>query len=115
MTADVIALCRREPDASITLAALNAAGPGLLVRPVEQAGLIQLCDDDGRILVTIESPLLVRVPGEAGRLLGPEVDAPHPAWWVEARAGDRVDGAAVARRFAAALAATTSGCTWPGR
>lgn len=127
MTADFIALCRNEPDIGVTLAALAAAAPELRVRPIEQAMLLEVCDDDGRALVTIESPLLVRVPGEAARLLGPGVDAPHPAWWVEARAtdgtapgggaddDDRGDGRAVARRFVEALAAATDGCTWPGR
>ena len=86
MTADFIALCRREPDTDTTLAALNAAGPELGIRVAEHAGLIQLCDDDGRTLVSIETPLLVQVPSEAGRLLGPGINAPHPVWWVEARA-----------------------------
>jgi hypothetical protein len=121
MTADFVALCRHEPDTGTTLAALSAAGPELRVRGVEQAGLIQLCDDDGRTLVTIESPLLVRVPGEAGRLLGPGVDAPYPVWWVEARAcadagtTGHADGHAAARLFTEALAAATGGCIWPSR
>lgn len=118
MTADVIALCRREPDADAILAALGAAGPGLRVRPIEHAGLIQLCGGDGRALVTIEGPLLVRVAGEADRILGPGSGAPHPAWWVEARAPSggpaaSPGGREIARGFAEALVAATGGCTWP--
>lgn len=134
MTADVIALCSREPDADAILAALYAAAPGLHVRPVEGAALIQLCDDHGRVLVTIDSPLLVRARGEADRILGEDAGAPHPAWWVEARApgggttrrpgagtagchdsAGRPGGRQIARGFAEALVAATGGCIWPSR
>jgi hypothetical protein len=135
MTADVIALCSREPNADAILAAVRAAAPGLRVRPVGGAALIQLCDDDGRELVTIESPLLVRARGEADRILGHDAGAPHPAWWVEARApragtgarpgggfgggpGDspkHPGGREIARGFAEALVAATGGCTWVSR
>ena len=114
MTADVIALCREQPGVDAVAVALEAAGRGLTVRGVEQGGMVQLCDEDGRALVTIEGPLYVQVDGEARRLLDPGIEAPSPAWWIEARAaGDRPEAVAIARRFAGELVAATGGCTWP--
>jgi hypothetical protein len=113
VTRDVIALCGRQPDAGTTLAALRACGPDLRVDAIERGSLVRLCADDGRALVTVEGPRLVQVPGEVQRLLGVE-DAPHPAWWVEARAVD-AGAAAIARRFAAALLSQTGGVSWSSR
>jgi hypothetical protein len=113
VTHDVIALCERQPDAGTTLAALRACGPDLRVDTVERGSLVRLCADDGRPLVTVEGARLVQVPGEVARLLGVE-DAPHPAWWVEARAVD-TGAAAIARRFAAALLSQTGGVSWSSR
>lgn len=116
VTADVVALCGEEPSAEAVAAALQAAGSELDIRGAEQGGLVQLCDDSGRALVTIDGPLLVQVPDEAQRLLGADIDAPCPAWWIEARAvRDRPDALAVARRFADVLVAATGGCIWPSR
>jgi hypothetical protein len=113
VTHDVIALCERQPDTGTTLAALQACGPELRVAAVERGSLVQLCAEDGRPLVTVEGARLVQVPGEVQRLLGVE-DAPHPAWWVEARAVDP-GAAAIARRFAAALLSETGGVSWSSR
>lgn len=113
MTLDVVAICERQPDPATTLAALQACGPELRLAAIERGSLLQLCADDGSPLVTVEGPRLVQVPGEVERLLG-VADAPHPAWWVEARAVD--SGAAViARRFAAALLSQTGGVSWSSR
>jgi hypothetical protein len=113
VTHDVIALCERQPDTGTTLAALQACGPDLRVAAVERGSLVQLCAEDGRPLVTVEGARLVQVPGEVQRLLG-VADAPHPAWWVEARAVDP-GAAAIARRFAAALLSETGGVSWSSR
>ncbi|MGH3993059.1 MAG: hypothetical protein ACRDSN_11435 [Pseudonocardiaceae bacterium] len=114
MTVDVIALCREQPDIQATLAALLEAGPGLRLRPIERGGLVQLCDDGGAPLVTVEGPSLVQVPGKVERLLGTEI-AP-PVWWVELRARDHhPEALRVARRFAGVLAQATGGVTWPNR
>lgn len=116
MTADVIALCREQPGVEAVAAALEAAGRGLGIRGVEQGGLVQLCDDSGRALVTIEGPLFVQLPDEARRLLDPAVEAPCPAWWIEARAARRSPEAfQIAQRFADELVAATGGCTWTSR
>jgi hypothetical protein len=116
VTSDVIALCGAEPGAEAVAAALEAAGRGLGIRGVEHGGLVQLCDGNGRALVTVEGPLLVQVAGEARRILGPGIEAPCPAWWIEARA-DRhsPEAGEIAQRFAGQLVAATGGCTWTGR
>lgn len=114
MTFDVVALCRAQPDVPAVLSALLAAGPALRVRPLPRGGLVQLCDDGGTPLVTVEGPTLVQVPGEVRRLLGVEVT--HPVWWVEARAlRGRPDAAGIARRLADALVTATGGQTWSSR
>jgi hypothetical protein len=113
VTLDVIALCERQPDAGTTLAAMQACAPDLRVAAIERGSLLQLCADDGRPLVTVEGARLVQVPGEAQRLLGVD-PAPHPAWWVEARAVD-AGAAVIARRFAAALLTQTGGVSWSSR
>jgi hypothetical protein len=115
MTLDLVALCERQPDAGTTLAAMRACGPQLRVDTIERGSLVQLCGEDERPLVTIEGPRLVQVPGEAQRLLGVP-DAPHPAWWVEARAVSTDPAAPViARRFTAALLSFTGGVSWSSR
>lgn len=112
MTTDVVALCARPPDAGTVLAALTACGPELGVSTVEP--LVQLLDEDGTVLVSIEGPRAT-APGEAQRLLGVP-DAPDPAWWVEARAtAGHPRAGVVARRFAAALLSVTGGTSWSSR
>lgn len=71
MTKDVIALTERMPDALSVLAGLLAGGPDLLVESAGEGAVVQLCDAEGRPLVSIEVPLMLQVPGEAARLLGP--------------------------------------------
>jgi hypothetical protein len=117
MTFDTVALCRAEPDAAAMLGALLAAGSELKMDTVEAAGLVQLFDPgDGRLLLSVEVARLVRVPGEAQRLLGLADDVPEPVWWVESRApGADPQAAGVARRFTAALVEITGGLTWESR
>lgn len=115
MTLDLVALCAQQPDAGMTLAAMQACGPELRLNTIERSGLLQLCADDERPLVTIESPRLVQVPGEAQRLLGVP-DAPHPVWWVETRAlAGEPDAPDIARTFTAALLSLTGGVSWSSR
>ncbi|WP_435204286.1 hypothetical protein [Micromonospora sp. bgisy143] len=119
MTFDTVALCRAEPDPAAMLGALLAAGAELKMDTVEAAGLVQLFDPvDGRLLLSVEAARLVRVPGEARRLLdlADADDVPEPVWWVESRApGADPQAADVARRFTAALVEITGGLTWTGR
>ncbi|MBA0053986.1 hypothetical protein E0L36_24985 [Streptomyces sp. AJS327] len=115
MTEDAIALTARCPDTWAVLAGLLAAGPDARVGSLAEGALIQLCAADGGPLVTVESPQLLRVPGEAARLLGAVgAAAPHPVWWTEARGSSTVpEGGALAGAFASRVAAQLEGAVWP--
>ena len=116
MTYDVIALTRRTPDPQAIIAGMRAAGDELRVRQTANGAVIQLCDDQGRPLVSLETPVLVQVPGEIDRLLGPGYGdrLGLPVWWIEARApSGRPEAEALARRFAAELARHLDGLVWP--
>lgn len=116
MTVDVIALCRARPNIEAAVTALLAADPHLRAVPVAHGAVVQLCDDGGRALVAIESPLLMQVEGEIERLLGPDTGIDAPVWWVEARAAAARDGAEdAARRFAGQLVSVLGGAVWPAR
>ncbi|MFG5723765.1 DUF6177 family protein [Streptomyces murinus] len=113
MTKDVVALTRNMPDPLSVLAALLAGGPDVLAGAEGDGAVVQLCDEQGRPLVSVEAPLLVQVRGEARRLLGasePEV----PYWWTEARATTGVKQAEeLAGAFAARIATLVGGTAWP--
>ncbi|KOU67738.1 DUF6177 family protein [Streptomyces sp. NPDC060334] len=116
MTKDVIALTERMPDALAVLAGLLAGGPDLRVETAGEGAVVQLCDAEGRPLVSIEAPLLLQVPGEAARLLGPDAEpaGDGPAWWIEARATTGVPQAEqLAGAFAARLTMLLGGRVWP--
>ncbi|WP_405716704.1 MULTISPECIES: DUF6177 family protein [unclassified Streptomyces] len=113
MTKDVIALTPRMPDPLTVLAGLLAGGPDKLVGTTGEDAVVQLCDDQGRPLVSIEAPLLVQVAGEAERLLGATAP-PVPFWWTEARATTGVEEAELlAGTFAARIATLAGGSAWP--
>lgn len=116
MTYDVIALTRRTPDPRAIVAGMRAAGDELRVRETANGAIIQLCDDQGRPLVSLETPVLVQVPGEIDRLLGPGYGdrLGLPVWWIEARApSGRPEAEALARRFAAEVVRHLDGLVWP--
>ncbi|WP_371098085.1 DUF6177 family protein [Streptomyces sanglieri] len=113
MTKDVIALTPRMPDPLTVLAGLLAGGPDKLVGTTGEDAVVQLCDEQGRPLVSIEAPLLVQVAGEAERLLGATAP-PVPFWWTEARATTGVEEAELlAGTFAARIATLAGGSAWP--
>ncbi|MCX4734845.1 DUF6177 family protein [Streptomyces sp. NPDC059832] len=113
MTKDVIALTTRMPDPLTVLAGLLAGGPDKLVGTTGEDAVVQLCDDQGRPLVSIEAPVLVQVAGEAERLLGATAP-PVPFWWTEARATTGVEEAELlAGTFAARIATLAGGSAWP--
>ncbi|MFJ6738438.1 DUF6177 family protein [Streptomyces sp. NPDC091279] len=115
MTKDVIALTPRMPDPWSVLVGLLSGGPDKLVDAAGEGAVVQLCDQEGRPLVSIEAPLLVQVPGEAERLLG-SAAPPVPFWWTEARATTGVaEAERLADTFAARLAALAGGTAWPPR
>ncbi|MEU5050071.1 DUF6177 family protein [Streptomyces sp. NPDC021096] len=115
MTKDVIALTERMPDTVSMLAGLLSGGPDLQVRTLGDGAVVQLCNAEGRPLVSIEAPMLLQVPGEAARLLGPDAEpASGTAWWIEARAATSVPQAEeLAGAFAARLTMMLGGTIWP--
>ncbi|GAA2111792.1 hypothetical protein [Actinomadura alba] len=117
MTHDVVALVQKAPDVRAIIDSMVDTGKDLRVRGAIEGAVIQLCDDQGRTLVSIEPPQFVRVEGEVERLLGAEVAAraPAPVWWVEARAsGTDPRSAALGRRFAEELVRRLGGTVWTG-
>ncbi|MEV4962707.1 DUF6177 family protein [[Kitasatospora] papulosa] len=113
MTKDVIALTTRMPDPWTVLVGLLSGGPDKLVGTHGDGAVVQLCDPEGRPLVSVEAPLLVQVAGEAERLLGATAPA-VPFWWTEARATTGVTEAEqLAGTFAARLAHLAGGSAWP--
>ncbi|MFI6524920.1 DUF6177 family protein [Streptomyces uncialis] len=116
MTKDVIALTPKMPDALSLLVGLHAGGPGTEVTATADGAVVQLLGSGGRPLVSVESPLLVQVPGEIERLLGAEsaAQAPVPVWWTETRASsavpeaERLAGSVVGR-----LTHLLGGTVWP--
>lgn len=113
MTKDVIALTTRMPDPWSVLAGLLSGGPDKLVGTRGEGAVVQLCDAQGRPLVSVEAPLLVAVEGEAERLLG-ATPPPVPYWWTEARATTGVaEAEQLAGTFVARLAALVGGAAWP--
>ncbi|MFJ3528627.1 DUF6177 family protein [Streptomyces sp. NPDC090132] len=113
MTKDVIALTTRMPDPWSVLAGLLSGGPDKLVGTSGDGAVVQLCDAQGRPLVSVEAPLLVAVEGEAERLL--EASAPPvPYWWTEVRATTGVaEAEQLAGTFATRLVSLLGGSAWP--
>lgn len=115
MTHDVIALVQQAPDVRAVVAGMVRAGEQLRVRGAGHGALIQLCDEDGRPLLSIEAPQRIGVAGEVERLLGAEYAkrVTVPFWWVEARSSDSAEGAAgLGRRFADELVRRLGGTVW---
>ncbi|KUN00763.1 hypothetical protein AQI95_34030 [Streptomyces yokosukanensis] len=115
MTNDIIALTEKMPDPTTLLAALHAGGPDLSLTATDDGAVIQLCTAAGRPLVSVESPILIHVPGEAERLLGPDVTPPQPPyWWTETRASNAIPEAEpLAGSVCGRLAMLLGGTTWP--
>ena len=115
MSSDVVALVRNEPDIPTVVEGMIAFGEALELRHGGDKAL-HLYDREGRLAVSIEEPALVRVPGEAERLLGPEMAGRVrvPVWWVEVRAATGVpDAMRVARKFADDIVHWQGGIVWP--
>lgn len=110
MSHDLVALLHERPDTAAVLDGMTAAGERLEVRP--HAGAVHVYDPDGRLLVSIETPIYVQVPGEAERLLGVPVDV--PTWWLGIRAAaEPPEAERVARAFCADLVRRQGGMVWP--
>jgi hypothetical protein len=115
LTSDIIALVRNEPDIPTVVEGMVAFGEALRMREAGP-GALHLYDRDGRLMVSIEAPELVRVPGEVERLLGAQMAGRVrlPAWWVEVRAAAGVpDARRIARKFAEDIVHWQGGTVWP--
>jgi hypothetical protein len=113
VTKDVIALTPEMPDLPTLLAGLFAGGPDLGVNTTADGAVVQLCAPDGRPLVSVETPILIQVPGETTRLLGHAV-GDGPVWWTEARASTAVaEAGLLAGSFAGRLVTVLGGTVWP--
>jgi hypothetical protein len=109
MSHDLVALVRQQPDTAAVLDGMVAMGERLEIRA--HIGAIHVHDEAGRLLVSIEAPMFVRVPGEVERLLGVQVHL--PTWWVNVRAAaDPPDAERVARKFADDLVRWQGGTVW---
>ncbi|WP_254885848.1 DUF6177 family protein [Streptomyces sp. NA02950] len=115
MTKDVIALTKQLPDPRTIAAALLSGGPDLRLQTLGEGAVVQLTDDDGHPLVSIESPMLLAVPHEAQRLLGVRADQlGESVWWTEVRATVATDQAQrLASVVAGRLVAMLGGTLWP--
>jgi hypothetical protein len=103
MTCDIVALVRNQPDIRNVIDGMVAFGER--VEPREVSGVTQLYDPAGRLLVSIEIPVLVQVSGEV---------AP-PLWWVDIRAAVGLpDAERIARKFADDLVHWQGGSVWTG-
>ncbi|MBB5933919.1 DUF6177 family protein [Streptomyces zagrosensis] len=112
MTKDVIALTERMPQAWSLMAGLVSGGPDMTMATAADGAVVQLCDADGRPLVSIETPLLIRVPGEAARLLDVRVEG--PVWWTEIRAATAAQRSGrLAGVIASRLVSQLGGSVWP--
>ena len=112
----MILLLPESPDRRSLLDALVAAGPTLRVRMVAEGTVVQLRDDDGRLVVSMQAAQRLAVSAEADRLLSDGVSDELPAQplWVEIRGTELedVDTAAAARRFAQHLVDKYGGVLW---
>jgi hypothetical protein len=116
MTCDIVALVRNQPDVRTVLEGMMAFGERIEPRDVS-GGVTQLYDPAGQLLVSIEIPVLVKVPGEVARLLGSDqaTRVEPPLWWVDIRAAAGLpDAERIARRFADDLVHWRGGAVWPG-
>ncbi|WP_431773292.1 DUF6177 family protein [Streptomyces cucumeris] len=115
MTKDIIALTDQLPDPRTLAAALLSGGPDLRLRTLGEGAVVQLTDDDGHPLVSIESPILLAVPHEAQRLLGVRAEQlGESVWWTEVRATAATHQAQrLAAVVAGRLVTMLGGALWP--
>ena len=114
MSYDTVALVAREPDLETVTRVLEDTAPGLWLHPHPDTALLELRDDDGALLATVEPGLAMASRQEIGRLLGQDTQdsAPDPCWWVETRARPDEAGRRVADDFAQVLVDRLGGTVW---
>lgn len=128
MSRHYTALVARPPDVGQILDVMSSVAPDLLVRlspdGVELQFFEPACDADGaenvaeeaNAVLSVEAPMLIAVPGEVTRLLGPDAGrlAPVPPWWIEIRVAEpNAQGESLAQHFGAELVSRIAGLLWP--
>ncbi len=113
MTTDIVVLATRPLGQDALVRALMAAGPALRVGALGAGVALQLFDDHGTLVTTMESPSYIQIPYEAERLIGLD-DAPEPPyWWIELRSPTlRPTAVAAAMRLASSLVSDLDGVLW---
>lgn len=105
MSRELVVLTRERPDLD--------AFPALVFSVDAELRVFGTCvfDTQDRLLVRVQEPVLIKVPGEVERLLG--TTAEPPFWWLELRAAsDPVEAKWIARHCADALATRHDGTVW---
>jgi hypothetical protein len=103
MTADLVVLSQSVPDSAAILTTLAAVAPELRVDTSIES-VLQLRDEHGRLVVSVEAPSTIAVAGEAERLLGCSAPSASsaPYFWTELRSIQRPGVAAVLAQSLAA-------------
>lgn len=114
MSYDVVALVSGRPDEQAIVDALQDVDGELRLHWHKDTDLLQVRDENGRLLATLEPGQEVERTDDVLRLLGEDVVAglPHSCWWVEIRARPDEQGREVAHRFADRLALRLGGAVW---
>lgn len=118
MSRTLVALLEHPPGVPGLTRALTAAGPALRVRLAADGALIQLREETGRLVASVQAAQRLAASAEAERLMGTALPDTLPAqpWWVETRTTDA--GLAnpatrqAMRRFADTLVEWYGGLVW---
>lgn len=111
MSLDIVALVVGRPDPAAMLTGMTGPSGQLDVR--HHAGATHLHHPEGPLLVSVEPPALVQVPGEVQRLLG--VQVPGPVWWIDIRAAvEPSEAAALSRKIGDEFVRRHGGTLWTG-
>lgn len=114
MSYDVVALVSGRPDEQAIVHALQDVDPELRLHWHGDTDVLQIRDENGRLLATLEPGQEVERADDVVRLLGEDVVAglPDSYWWMETRARPDEQGREVAHRFADRLALGLGGAVW---
>ncbi|CAL9478624.1 hypothetical protein SUDANB121_03003 [Nocardiopsis dassonvillei] len=116
MSHDAVALLSDAPDRRALIDALAAAGRDLRVRLVADGAVVELRDEEGRVVAAMQAAQRLALSAEAERLLSDGIgdDLPAQPYWVEARGADLPDAdtAGLVGRFTRRLAERLGGAVW---
>ncbi|RKS10330.1 hypothetical protein DFP74_6093 [Nocardiopsis sp. Huas11] len=114
MSYDVVALVAGRPDERAVIDALQDLDQDLRLHQHGDTAVLQIRDEAGRLLATLEPGRPIECWDDVARLLDADIVAglPDPCWWVETRARPDEQGREVAHRFADRLALRLGGAVW---